>query len=89
MSSYKTVVTRTLEFIYTLASGIGKVAVELLQLMVPVAKIPSDLADPIGFLVILTIFLALAEVARKLTWVVLLVGWLFIALRIVLVLVGG
>jgi flagellar biosynthesis protein FliP len=42
------------------------------------------LVDPIGFLGILTIFVVLVSVARKVAVVVLVAGWALILVRIVL-----
>jgi hypothetical protein len=42
------------------------------------------LADPIGFLGILSIFVALVSVARRVAVIVLVAGWALILVRIVL-----
>jgi len=76
-----------LEFIYTIAHLIGQGIVGIIRMIVPVVSIPQELVDPIGVLAILTIFLALSEVAKKLAWIVVGVGWLLIVIRIVMVLV--
>ena len=47
--------------------------------------LPSKLAAPVGWLVALTAVLALAEAARKLTWVIVGIGWLLLAVRVVMV----
>lgn len=46
--------------------------------------LPSELAAPVGWLVALTVVLALTEAARKLTWVIIGVGWLLLAVRVVM-----
>lgn len=76
--------TRVLGFVYTLAHVAGQVIVNVLQSIVGSARIPEELVDPIGFLAVLTVFLGVAEVARKLTWVVVLAGWVLIVVRVVL-----
>lgn len=47
--------------------------------------LPSKLAAPVGWLVALTAMLTLTEVARKLTWVIVGIGWLLLAVRVVMV----
>jgi len=47
--------------------------------------LPSKLAAPVGWLVALTAVLTLTEVARKLTWVIVGIGWLLLAVRVVMV----
>jgi hypothetical protein len=47
--------------------------------------LPPEPAAPVGWLVALTAVLALTEVARRLTWVVVGIGWLLLAVRVVMV----
>jgi hypothetical protein len=47
--------------------------------------LPAELAAPVGWLVALTAVLALTDVARKLTWVIVGIGWLLLAVRVVMV----
>ena len=77
-----------LQFLYTIAQTLGKVIVAGIQRILPQAQIPNDLVDPIGFMAALTLFAILAGVARRIAWIVVAVGWVFIAVRIVLILVG-
>jgi hypothetical protein len=44
--------------------------------------------DSIGLLAMLTVFLAVAGIARKLTWIVVVVGWVLVAVRVALVIAG-
>lgn len=46
--------------------------------------LPAELAAPVGWLVALTAVLAVTEVARKLTWVVVGLGWLLLVVRVVM-----
>jgi hypothetical protein len=50
--------------------------------------IPPTIVDAIGLLVILTIFLAIAEVAKKAIWIIVAVGWVLIVLRIAILMIG-
>lgn len=72
-----------LAFIYTSAHWIGGLMVNLLQDFFPLHD-PEKLVDPIGYLVLLTAFLIVAEIAKKIVWLVVVVGWLLIIVRIVL-----
>jgi hypothetical protein len=74
------------ERLNSLAGAIGAGFLGAIGLIVPVA-LPRELAAPIGWLALLTLALVTGEVARKLTWVVVGVGWLLIAIRIVLVVI--
>lgn len=70
-----------LTFLYTIANWAGKLVAQLVQLIVGYA-LPDDLIDPLGFLILLTLFLAVAEVAKRLAWLVVIVGWALIVVRI-------
>jgi hypothetical protein len=85
---WKTILSQILTFLYSLAHYVGLVVVYLLGIILPTAKLPGDLADPIGYLALLTAFVILAQVAKKVTWIVVIVGWALIVIRIVLVVFG-
>ncbi len=76
-----------LAFIYTIGHWIGEKIVGLIQSVAGII-IPSSVVDAIGMLVILTIFLAIAEVAKKAIWIVVAVGWVLIIVRIVILMIG-
>ncbi|MFQ6090596.1 MAG: hypothetical protein ACE5LD_04075 [Candidatus Bipolaricaulia bacterium] len=82
---YKDVLGQILAFIYTIAHGIGQLVVKAIQLVLPQgAGVLNSLIDPVGVLALLTIFLAVAEIAKKITWIIVVVGWALIVIRIVL-----
>ncbi|MCP4409172.1 MAG: hypothetical protein GY807_15725 [Gammaproteobacteria bacterium] len=74
-------VDQLLAFIYTSAHWLGGLIVQLLEQIIPLQG-PEKLIDPIGYLALLTIFLIVAEVAKKITWLVVLVGWVLIVARV-------
>lgn len=80
--------TQLLAFIYSIAHYIGLGVIKLLKYMMPMLKELEVLADPIGFLVILTIFIIVVSIARKVAWVIVIVGWILILIRIVLMILG-
>ncbi len=81
-------INQILQFVYTLAHAIGEGIVNLIQRIVPQAKIPTDLIDPIGFLAVLTLFVMLAGLARRIAWMIVIAGWFLIGVRIILVVLG-
>ncbi len=81
------ILTNILAFIYTIGHWIGEKIVWLLQSISGVL-IPQTIVDAIGMLVILTIFLAIAEVAKKAIWIIVAVGWILIVLRILILMIG-
>lgn len=79
--------TTILAFIYTIGHWIGEKIVGLIQYISGII-IPTSIVDAIGMLVILTIFLGIAEVAKKAIWVVVAIGWVLIAVRIAILMIG-
>jgi len=85
--SAQEIVDQILTFIYSLGHLIGQGVVKLVVAVLPSMQFPTDLVDPIGLLAILTIFLAVAAVAKKLVWIVVIAGWALILVRLILVIV--
>ncbi len=72
-----------LAFIYTLAHWLGGLIVQLVEEIVPL-QTPGQLIDPIGYLTLLTVLLLVAQIAKKLVWGIVVVGWILIGIRIAL-----
>jgi hypothetical protein len=72
-----------LAFMYTLAHWVGDLIVGQVNNIVPL-QTPGQLVDPIGYLTLLTVLLLISQIAKKLVWGVVVVGWVLIAIRIVL-----
>jgi hypothetical protein len=70
-----------LTFLYAFAHWAGQLVAQLVALIVNY-ELPQDLIDPIGFLILLTLLLAVAEVAKKIVWLVVIAGWILIAVRV-------
>jgi len=85
--SARSLLDQLLAFIYSLGHLIGQGVVRLLGAILPSLQVPADLVDPIGLLAVLTIFLAVATIAKKLVWIVVIVGWALILIRLILVIV--
>lgn len=80
---------KVLEFLYTISRWIGELIVRLVHSIVPDVVIPASLVDAIGILALLTIFLVISDIAKRLAWLVVGVGWLLIVVRIVLIVTGS
>lgn len=76
-----------LVFIYTIGHWLGEKIVGLIQSISGVV-IPQTIVDAVGLLVILTIFLAIAEVAKRAIWIIVAVGWVLIIVRIAMLMIG-
>lgn len=76
-------IEQLLTFFYTLAHWVGGLIVKLVEEIVPL-QTPSQLIDPIGFLTLLTVLLLVAQIAKKLVWGIVVVGWILIGIRIAL-----
>jgi len=74
-------------FIYFLAHQTGVWIIKLIQSIFPRAVFLDSMVDPLGFLVILTIFLLLVsmEVARKIVWIVVCAAWILLFARILMI----
>ena len=81
------ILTTVMAFIYTLGHWLGEMIVGSIQSISGI-MIPPTIVDAIGLLVILTIFLAIAEVAKKAIWIIVAVGWVLIILRIAILMMG-
>ena len=80
--------TQILAFTHSLAHYLGTWIVLLVQKILPMAKELSTLADPIGYLVILSLFVLLTTLAKKVAIVLVCVGWGLLLVRIALMALG-
>lgn len=81
---------KTLAFIDTIAQYLGKGIIKLIGTVADV-DLPNTLEVPVGYLSVMTIALALfglMEAARKVIWLVVLLGWGLIILRVVMEILG-
>ena len=82
------ILTQIMAFAYSIAHYLGTWIVALVQTILPMAKELATLADPIGYLAILSIFVIIATTAKRVAIVIVLVGWVLIIVRIVLMTLG-
>jgi len=88
-STAKAIWVQVLEAAYSLAHYLGTWIVAGISAIVPqIGAVAGDLADPIGVMAILTIAVLLTQMARKVMWIVVVVGWALIAIRVALAMFG-
>jgi hypothetical protein len=87
--SFDEILTKILQFLHTIASWIGGLIATIIHSILPSVTVPNDLAEAIGLMAILTIFLLIMQIAKKLTWIVVVVGWVLIVARIVIIMIRG
>lgn len=85
---WKEILSAVLTFLYSLAHYVGMLVIYLLAQVLPTAKVPTDLVDPIGYLALLTAFLILVQVAKKIAWILVILGWALILVRVMMGLFG-
>ena len=76
--------TQIFGFLSTTARYVGETIVRLVAHILPSVKDLSTLAEPIGFLSLLTVFVILTSAARRVALIILLAGWALILIRILL-----
>lgn len=86
-SSLRSLLDQALTFLYTAAHGLGQLVANIVEAIVHY-QLPADLLDPLGLLILLTALLAVAEFAKRLVWIIVLVGWILIVIRIALEVLG-
>jgi hypothetical protein len=76
-----------LTFIYFLAHQIGLGIIKAVQSIIPSIVFPNSIVDPLGFLVILTLFMLLVgvELGKKIAWIIVCAGWILLLIRILMV----
>ncbi len=80
---------KILQFLSTIANWIGDLIAALIHSILPSVTIPSDLAETIGLLAIVTIFLVIVQITKKLAWVVVIIGWVLVLVRVMLITLQG
>ena len=87
--SFDEILIKILQFLHTIAIWIGGLIATIIHSILPSVTIPNDLVEAIGLMAILTIFLLIMQIAKKLTWIVVVVGWVLIVARIVMIMIEG
>jgi hypothetical protein len=76
---------KILTFIYFLAHQIGSGIIKVVQPLFPRITFPESLIDPLGFLIILTLFMFLVGVAKKIAWIIVCAAWILLFIRILMI----
>ena len=76
--------TQLMGFLFTIARYIGLGIIQLIHYILPSVKNLDTLAEPVGFLALLTIFVILTSAARRIALVILIAGWALIFIRLLL-----
>lgn len=81
------ILNNILTFIYFLAHQAGLWIIKLVQSIFPRVDFLDNMVDPLGFLVILTIFLLLVglDAARKIVWIIVSAAWILLVIRILMI----
>jgi len=76
-----------LTFIYFIAHQIGLGIIKAVHAVFPGILFPDSIVDPLGFLVILTLFMFLVSVklGKKIAWIVVCAGWILLLIRILMI----
>lgn len=81
------VLTMLLQFLQTGSEWAGSLVVRGVHFILPSLAIPPSLASSIGLLVVVSVLLGVAEVAKKAVWVIVIAGWVLVVVRIGLIVV--
>jgi len=84
-NSLSAVLHKILTFIYFIAHQAGLGIIKLIQTLVPSAKFPESVIDALGLLIVLTLFMFLVSVAKKVAWVIVCLGWILLLIRILII----
>ncbi len=82
------ILTQILAFAHSLAHYLGTWIVALVQKILPMAKELPTLADPLGYLAVLSIFVIITAITKRVAIIILCVGWVLIIVRIALMALG-
>lgn len=74
-----------LTFIYFLAHQIGSAIVKVIQSIFSETLFPDTIIDPLGFLIILSLFMLLAGIAKKIAWIIIAAAWILLFVRILMI----
>jgi hypothetical protein len=76
--------TQILGFLYSAARYVGLGTIQIIKYILPSVNNLEMLAEPIGFMALLTLFVILTSTVRKVALVILFAGWVLIFVRLLL-----
>ena len=74
-----------LTFIYFLAHQIGLGIAKLIQAIFTRITFPVSIIDSLGFLIILTLFIFLVSVSKRIAWIIVGIGWILLFIAILMI----
>jgi len=74
-----------LTFIYSIAHQIGLGIVKVIQAIFTGRTFPASIIDSLGFLIILTLFIFLIGISKRVAWIIVGVGWILLFIRILMI----
>jgi hypothetical protein len=78
------VLTQIFGFLYSAARYLGIGIIRVVKYILPSVQNLDALAEPIGFMALLTVFVILTSTVRKVALVILIAGWALIFVRLLL-----
>jgi len=84
----KGVFNELLTFIYGIAHLIGTGVAKVIQFIFPDVELPLNIIDALGFLCVLTAFLILVKAAKKIAWIIVIIGWILILIKIIMIILS-
>jgi hypothetical protein len=81
----KDIFNEVLNFIYGIAHLIGNGIAKVILFIFPNIELPPNIIDALGFLSVLTIFLIIFHFAKKIAWIIVVIGWVFLLIRIIMI----
>jgi hypothetical protein len=74
-----------LTFIYFLAHQIGLGVVKLIQTIFTRSTFSVSIIDSLGFLIILTLFIFLTGISRRIAWIIVGIAWILLFIGILMI----
>ncbi len=84
----KDVISMLMQFLQTAADATGNFFSTSIHTILPHVVLPQSLVSTLGLLTVLSVLLGLAEVAKKVVWIIVIVGWILVIARITLIALG-
>ncbi len=78
------ILTQIFGFLYSIARYLGIGIMRVVQYILPSVQNLDALAEPVGFMALLSIFVILTSTVRKVALVILIAGWALIFIRLLL-----
>lgn len=78
------VLTQIFAFLYSIARYLGIGVIRVIKYILPSIQNLDALAEPVGFMALLSVFVILTSTVRKVALVILIAGWALIFVRLLL-----